>query len=806
MENRGGLNMQYDRQIRLTRFKKNTTKTNLVAEPMQWSHFVAQLRYPVETGAHTLPEYLALEKSQQDSLKDRGGYVGGEYVTSTRTSGISFRDFGVLDCDFIPSGGLAEFISKVEALGLAFVLHTTRKHMDSSPKARLCVLFSRPVTKIEYEPIMRKIAEKVGIGVVDPKSFSAVQLMYLPTVCKDAEYLCKNGGEVALDADGVLAEYVDWHNRHEWCRSTRDTERELTLGSDSFMQRDPTEKKGVIGAFCREYDCISFSQEFLPHLYTPSETVPDKFTWVLGTTTSGVQVRDGGKFFISYHESDPTCGIMVNAYDLGRRHMFPDMTEKQGCDKMDAFVLSIPSVKARFDRERLECLAGGSDGEDDKSITAKVIQQLDLGGDPLRVIKSITNVRKILNLDPRLEGIFTYDSFMASKQIIKRPPWMNPGAEFAPYSLEDGDMSCFKEFLEKYTMFPSEKAKDGLDSHFKKCATDVLKDYLNGLDWDRTPRVDKFFIDYMGAEDNHYNRRAARLWLCGAVARGLHPGIQFDLIPIISGKPGDGKTANLISLGKDWILDRVSTLKGDKASEQLAGKWIVHLDELDNFDVASDELIKSFLGARKDFRRVPYEIRPKDFKRRCVFVGTTNKKTYLSDPTGNRRFIPIDADVIPIAKHRSTLTPSVVDQIWAEAVARYDNGRGEKIYLDEDDEDHKLFFDAQESHRDVSIIENDILNFIDSKVPVNWNTVKICDRLTYWENGDEGNPALVDRTKVCAREILIECLKEPISRGDNKRSKEINSQLDTLVGWEKVNTAERFGVHGVMKPWYRRKA
>lgn len=104
-----------------------------------------------------------------------------------------------------------------------------------------------------------------------------------------------------------------------------------------------------------------------------------------------------------------------------------------------------------------------------------------------------------------------------------------------------------------------------------------------------------------------------------------------------------------------WIWQR--------ASQDLQGKWIIEFADLVRMGTAEANTLKGFITRRSDHFRPPYGRRVADFPRQCVFAASTNDSTYLNDPTGARRFWPVECHNIDLESLKRD-----VDQLWAEAL------------------------------------------------------------------------------------------------------------------------------------------
>jgi predicted P-loop ATPase len=193
-----------------------------------------------------------------------------------------------------------------------------------------------------------------------------------------------------------------------------------------------------------------------------------------------------------------------------------------------------------------------------------------------------------------------------------------------------------------------------------------VAEYLKSLKWDGTRRLDRWLIDYCGAEDSSYNRKVGSMWMISACARGITPGCKVDTVLVLEGAQGLKKSTAFKILGGDWFSGTPLDL-GNKDSYQITtSTWIIELAELSSLRAGEIEAHKAFLSAESDKFRPPYGRVPDTFLRHCVFGGTTNEREYLLDGTGNRRFWACAITLIDATKLREDR-----DQLWAEAVFRY---------------------------------------------------------------------------------------------------------------------------------------
>lgn len=803
--------MRYDRKIIITS-ANNRKSINWLGQSFMLSEFYEKLSIPVRS-TETMQEYLALKKSDQDDRKDVGGFVAGSISGTRRKAGaITGRDLITLDFDNIPPGGTDEILKRVDALGCGYCIYSTRKHSPATPRLRILFPLDRTSTADEYEPIARYVAFSIGIEFADPTTFEASRLMYWPSCCADAEFIYTFSDKPMISVDGLLEafnnKYGNWQDITCWPQVPG---AENVYKKLATKQSDPLSKSGAVGAFCRTYDIYRAMETYLPEIYSPVNDMPNRFTYLGGSTTGGAVVYDNGLFLYSHHSTDPCSGKLVNAFDLVRLHKFGDMDDNAAINTptnrlpsysaMCELAIADSGVSRQLAKERAESAIGDFSqiaSEPDEGESFDWTTELELNSKTGAIKPTIDNIWIILENDPNLRGKFALNEFAGRGEVLGELPW---SSFIKRRAWADNDNQGLYWYFEKvYKITGNGKIDGALSLHSEKHKFNEVKNYLSSLKWDGELRLDTLLHDYLGAADTSYTRAVTRKAFVAAVSRAMEPGCKYDTMLILSGPQGIGKSTLLDKMSKGWFNDGIRTFEGKEASELLQGVWLVEISELDAFRRTDVARIKQFLSLRYDRFRAAYGRHVKDIPRCCVFFGTTNTVEFLRDRTGNRRFWPVDTGVCQHSKNVWSDLDNELDQLWAEAVTRW--RVGESLYLSGDVETEAKI--EQEAHREASSKEGFIIDFLERPVPCDWAKWPLNNRRMFLNGENVGDESeLVSRDRVCALEIWCEAFGGNPKDFKYSEASEINDIMRALPGWQKTSGSVRFGYCGKQRGFQR---
>lgn len=296
--------------------------------------------------------------------------------------------------------------------------------------------------------------------------------------------------------------------------------------------------------------------------------------------------------------------------------------------------------------------------------------------------QTIANAEEAITYDKALFGRIHYNELAYVPYVYGSLPWK----QYKGWrEWTNADDSYLRSYIEKnYGLKSGEKTMDALANVANRHVINPVKDLLQDCHerWDGNKHIENLLPAMLGAEKTKYTAAVMKLFMLGAIARIFKPGCKFDYMLVLVGEQGGGKSTFLryLALDDSWYNDNFSTLDSARSVENLRGMWIVELAELQATKRAKDvETIKSFITSRVDTYRAPYNRRTEQRPRMCVLAGTSNPVDFLTDKTGNRRFLPITCNIrnASFDMFADELATKVeVAQAWGEAMEYYTQANG----------------------------------------------------------------------------------------------------------------------------------
>jgi predicted P-loop ATPase len=307
----------------------------------------------------------------------------------------------------------------------------------------------------------------------------------------------------------------------------------------------------------------------------------------------------------------------------------------------------------------------------DTAVRRTVPLLLDHRGKPLPVLAKVATV---LRDAPELSGLFIHDAMAAQVMVTRTPSrsWLDQITEARP--LRDPDITAVQEWLQRNDLdrLGKDVTQQAIDLIAQEATFHPVREYLDGLRWDRTPRFGRWLTYYLGCEPSEYISAIGRWFFIAMVARIQQPGCKADYMLVLEGPQGARKSTVCSILGGVWFSDNLPDLRHAdpvRVSMHLRGKWLIEVAEMSALGKADAGALKAFLTQTEERYTPKFGRNEVTEPRQCVFIGTTNKTTYPRDETGGRRFWPV-----VVGKIDAEALEHDRDQLFAEATTAYTAG------------------------------------------------------------------------------------------------------------------------------------
>ena len=426
----------------------------------------------------------------------------------------------------------------------------------------------------------------------------------------------------------------------------------------------------------------------------------------------------------------------------------------------------------------------------DKLVNAEYVKYFSFNDKGRLIADDFNNYISVLKYDKYLQERIKYDDFYHHYVYCNR--FMNDGdvTEVWGYISRVYDLRNIN-YLGKLI----KEENNYMVPHFNSLRDRVLED-IDEFEYEKDELgedisyIDNFFEKVCGKVPKNndelvYQRELARMIFYGIVARVFSDnpnGVKFDYVPIFESSQGKGKSTLVSRLNiLPSTYDVVDSFDGKDAMLHLSGKCFMEIAELQAMNKAKDnETIKKFVTKATDTFRLPYGRSDVTYVRTCIFIGTTNDASFLTDITGNRRYLPINLDTMSYDMVTSPYATDYIKKCWQEAYLLY---KQHKIYLKIPNE----CWDIVNRFTEFYVVDDPVEGLVK-------------DYVTNYDNDKRTR-----EDAVCGVEIFTHCMNGLRHNYGKNDARAIAFYMKNMDGWKKYNGKLRFGDYGLQRCWVNDK-
>ena len=242
-----------------------------------------------------------------------------------------------------------------------------------------------------------------------------------------------------------------------------------------------------------------------------------------------------------------------------------------------------------------------------------------------------------------------------------------------------------------------------------------FSEYFANLDpWDNKTDYIAQLAETVKTFDKEHFKNTLQRFFVGTLDCLLDEDAVNDVCLVFQSGQGIGKTRWMRSLlpkkfQSEYLYEGNIDTRNKDHTMYLSQYWFIHLDELETLKSNDISAIKSYITRQRISVRKAFGRYTTHFIRRASFLGSVNDDKFLTDITGNRRWLVFKVNSINYEHDVN------IDKLWAQVYHLWKNGFKHSF----DIEEIKIINRINEEFRSMSLEEEMLLQFYEFDDPIN---------------------------------------------------------------------------------------